>query len=133
MKTTSHNRQFYLNNSDGLFGIWNATNSNDIIAWRSTGVITTAVKSEVGLVARARDDVTNSGKEWQFYSSTNNHFAFWSQPANAEAMQLNTTIADTETALLIRRNVGGTFSLERVTQGAADSGGAGFKLLRVPN
>jgi len=41
--------------------------------------------------------------------------------------------ASGETALLIRRNVGGVFSLERVSMGAADSGGAGFKLLRVPN
>lgn len=41
--------------------------------------------------------------------------------------------ADTETVLLVRRNVGGAFSLQRVSMGAADSGGAGFKLLRVPN
>lgn len=42
-------------------------------------------------------------------------------------------IADTETALLVRRNVGGTFSLVRVSMGATDSGGSGFKVLRVPN
>lgn len=41
--------------------------------------------------------------------------------------------ADTETNILVRRNVGGSFSLARVSMGAADSGGAGFKLLRVPN
>lgn len=41
--------------------------------------------------------------------------------------------ADTETALLVRRNVGGAFSLQRVSMGAVDSGGAGYKLLRVPN
>ena len=40
---------------------------------------------------------------------------------------------DTETALLLRRNVGGTFSVVRVTMGKPDSGGAGFKVLRVPN
>jgi hypothetical protein len=43
------------------------------------------------------------------------------------------TAADTETCLLIRRNVAGVFSTQRVSMGAADSGGAGFKLLRVPN
>lgn len=42
-------------------------------------------------------------------------------------------IASTETALLVRRNVAGSFSLQRVSMGAADSGGAGFKYLRVPN
>jgi hypothetical protein len=41
--------------------------------------------------------------------------------------------ADTETALLIRRNVSGTLSLQRVSMGATDSGGSGFKVLRVPN
>jgi hypothetical protein len=41
--------------------------------------------------------------------------------------------ADGETGILLRRNVGGTFSLVRVSMGAADSAGAGFKVLRVPN
>jgi hypothetical protein len=41
--------------------------------------------------------------------------------------------ADGQTALLLRRNVGGSFTLQRVSMGAADSGGAGFKVLRVPN
>lgn len=45
----------------------------------------------------------------------------------------DSTINDTETGLLVRRNVGGTLSFQRVSMGAADSGGAGFKLLRVPN
>lgn len=43
------------------------------------------------------------------------------------------TLADGNTALLIRRNVGGTLSLQTVSMGAVDSGGAGFKVLRVPN
>lgn len=38
-----------------------------------------------------------------------------------------------ETVLLLRRNVGGIFSLQRVSMGAAGSGGAGFRLLRVPD
>lgn len=41
--------------------------------------------------------------------------------------------ADGETALLVRRNVGGTQTVQRVSMGATDSGGSGFKLLRVPN
>lgn len=41
--------------------------------------------------------------------------------------------ADGETAILLRRNVGGTLTLQRVSMGAADSGGSGFKVLRVPN
>lgn len=42
-------------------------------------------------------------------------------------------IATTETSLLVRRNVAGSFSLQRVSMGAVDSCGAGFKCLRVPN
>jgi hypothetical protein len=45
----------------------------------------------------------------------------------------STVAADGETALLLRRNVGGTLSLQRVSMGAVDSGGTGFKVLRVPN
>jgi hypothetical protein len=41
--------------------------------------------------------------------------------------------ADGETALLLRRNVGGSYTLQRVSMGAADSGGTGYKVLRVPN
>jgi hypothetical protein len=38
-----------------------------------------------------------------------------------------------QTAILVRRNVGGTFSLQRVSVGASNSGGTGFRVLRVPN
>ena len=43
------------------------------------------------------------------------------------------TPADGETILYVKRNVGGTITQQRVSMGAADSGGVGFKLLRVPN
>jgi hypothetical protein len=41
--------------------------------------------------------------------------------------------ADGETSLMVRRDIGGSLSLQRVSIGAADSGGAGFRVLRVPN
>jgi hypothetical protein len=41
--------------------------------------------------------------------------------------------ADGKTCLSVYRNVGGTSALHEVTMGAVDSGGPGFKLLRVPN
>jgi hypothetical protein len=55
--------------------------------------------------------------------------------AQVDSLQVmdDSTIADTETALLVRRNLGGTITLERISMGATDSGGAGFRLLRVPN
>lgn len=54
---------------------------------------------------------------------------------DGECLELATeaNTADTETCLLIRRNLGGTFSMQRVSMGASDSGGAGYRVLRVPN
>lgn len=49
------------------------------------------------------------------------------------AIELLDTIADGETSLLIRRNVGGGYSLQRVSMGSDNSGGTGYKVLRVPN
>lgn len=40
---------------------------------------------------------------------------------------------DGNVGMLVRRNVGGVLTLQQVSMGAADSGGSGFKALRVPN
>lgn len=42
-------------------------------------------------------------------------------------------VPDGSTGVYVNRNVGGTITAQRVSMGAADSGGAGFKTLRVPN
>lgn len=54
-------------------------------------------------------------------------------PNNTIGAKVLDTMADGETALLVRRRVGGSYTLQRVSMGAADSGGSGFKVLRVPN
>jgi hypothetical protein len=41
--------------------------------------------------------------------------------------------ADGNTALSLRRNVGGSFAMSTVSMGDTDSGGSGYRLLRVPN
>jgi hypothetical protein len=41
--------------------------------------------------------------------------------------------ANGHTAILVRRNVEGALSTQRVSMGPPDSGGAGFRVLRVPN
>jgi hypothetical protein len=38
-----------------------------------------------------------------------------------------------QTAILVRRNVNGVFSTQRVSMGPPNSGGQGFRVLRVPN
>jgi hypothetical protein len=56
-------------------------------------------------------------------------------PSNANpALQVDAnSFAPGQTAILVRRNVGGTFSTQRVSMGPPNSGGAGFRVLRVPN
>ncbi|MEM2373189.1 MAG: hypothetical protein QXI11_01975 [Thermoproteota archaeon] len=55
------------------------------------------------------------------------------QIAGVDMATVRDSIADGETALLLRRNVGGTYSLVRVSMGPPDSGGTGYRVLRVPN
>lgn len=50
-----------------------------------------------------------------------------------EGARVGSNPSDGDTALWVRRNVGGTLTIQKVTMGAADSGGSGYKLLRVPN
>jgi len=50
-----------------------------------------------------------------------------------EAMRVLSTLAASETALMLRVNTGGAFALKQVTEGAIDSGGVGFRVLRVAN
>lgn len=38
-----------------------------------------------------------------------------------------------DTAIILRHKAGGTLQFERVTVGATDSGGSGFRVLRIPN
>jgi hypothetical protein len=42
-------------------------------------------------------------------------------------------VAAGSTSLLIRRNQGGVYSAQVVSEGVADSGGAGYRVLRIPN
>jgi hypothetical protein len=70
---------------------------------------------------------------------TVNHFttggtAFRVQTGGATRLDVSETAVNDDTVLMISRRQGGTWSaVQRVTEGAADSGGAGFRLLRIPN
>lgn len=59
----------------------------------------------------------------------------WSTPTRADTFKIDATNAPTsqQTHLLIRYSDGSGYKFERVTVGAADSGGTGFRVLRVPN
>jgi hypothetical protein len=52
---------------------------------------------------------------------------------NGDALEVAISAANDETYLLVKVDRGGVETLSRVTIGAADSGGAGYRLLRVAN
>jgi hypothetical protein len=55
------------------------------------------------------------------------------EPANPWFRVTSTDPQNGQTALLVRRNVNGVLSTQRVSVGPANSGGNGFRVLRVPN
>ncbi len=67
----------------------------------------------------------NRGTELRFHVTENGAVAL------TEALRLNKTATAGQTALLLWDN--DNAALERVTVGAADSGGVGYKVLRIPN
>lgn len=76
--------------------------------------------------------------EFQLNGSQNDSMIrLYSRDATAgllEALRLVPTAVNNETFMMVHRRTNtGTYSLERVTLGAADSGGVGFRALRVPN
>lgn len=52
---------------------------------------------------------------------------------NVAQLSADDDVATDETSLLVRHKAGGSFALERVSVGASDSGGTGYRVLRVPN
>lgn len=85
--------------------------------------------SNAGLLLNAVDA---GGAEFVVSSKIDGRFQVHDNTSGNTHLQMSNP-ADGETTLLLRRNVAGVFALVRVSMGAVDSGGAGFKLLRVPN
>jgi hypothetical protein len=68
----------------------------------------------------------------------NSYYGFTTQLTNASATTVVYPAAvspptDGQVAMVVQRNVGGVITTQQVSMGGADSGGAGFRLLRVPN
>ena len=108
--------------------------------FRTTYNTTTIPEADSGGGLTVSWNKSDGGAEVNFYNIYNSGhgFTFWQiNSATPTAVNLGqfegVTLTDGDTALLIRRNVGGSYTLERVSMGAADSGGTNYKLLRVPN
>ena len=94
------------------------------------------VRASVGVnTGTPRIILENSGVIWEIDNeqAVSQSLRFFRPGTEVARLTADSHMADGATALLIRRNVGGTFTLQQVTMGAADSGGTGFKVLRVPN
>lgn len=67
----------------------------------------------------------------QFGSVTTNSWNGWY--ANSDNVFRIDAAASGETALWLRRNLSGAYSLQRVSVGVADSAGTGYRAILVPN
>ena len=94
-----------------------------IVAYRRTGAINNPGLFVSVTEASARTTLDASG--------TSGAFNLLVQAGGADAIQFDGSTTATQTRMLVYDVDNG--QLERVTIGAVDSGGAGFKLLRIPN
>jgi hypothetical protein len=90
-----------------------------------------AIRMPRGAAGNQHSIIEYDANDYTFYDRAADEY-HWVSGGNDLAL-LSATINANETALWLRRNVAGTFSLVRVSMGAPDSGGTGFRVLRVPN
>lgn len=117
----------------GIF--WNATNSLALTAGANTGLRVVFISGAVGSVTRAGGGALSTpglsfvpDDDSGFYSIADGRIGC---VTNAVArLEIDTNTAASETPLLVTVAAG---ALVRVSVGAADSGGTGFRYLRVPN
>ncbi len=135
-------------------GRWVAGYTFDITGGSvTTGIQVAGLTVNQGNVVTGRQTAATTGicSAIFGYNGTNYiaHIGFYANSANdagyvsvfakktgvavTEVMRINPAAAADETALLIERNLAGTFTLQRVSMNAVDTAGAGFRALRVPN
>lgn len=78
------------------------------------------------------------GAAWRNYhtidaGAVRHRFHTWNGTAAVEAVGVSASPAASKSALWVLTNDGATTRLQQVEVGAADSGGSGFRMLRVPN
>jgi hypothetical protein len=78
--------------------------------------------------------ISDAGSTDTFYHNVPAGGAFLFADAGSYMLQLSRgAAADDDTAMILMRRQSGTWSAVRVSEGAANSGGTGYRLLRVPN
>jgi hypothetical protein len=84
----------------------------------------TGTATNVPLVLRCKGQVPNNTAAIHFEDGGGLTSAYFTSPNG---------LVSQETPLVIGRQLGAVYDLQRVTMGATDSGGSGFRCLRVPN
>jgi hypothetical protein len=80
--------------------------------------------TNANLTLQAKGTATGTTSAVLFQDGTGATSAYFSSPSG---------ISSDDTTLVIGRQQASTFQLQRVTEGAVDSGGIGYRVLRVPN
>lgn len=130
------NKTYYTQITGNLFG----PSTGDNILISTAAVRHTFLGNNLGPAYNPPTTTDNSESTSYFQNSSQTTLlsgpAFiWSTPTRADTFKIDATNAPTsqQTHLLIRYSDGLGYKFERVTVGAADSGGTGFRVLRVPN
>ena len=101
----------------------------------ATGITSASTNSTFFEIANTAE----SGRTWSLFSSGGGPaaagtFGIYDVTGSAGRFQVDTAPADTNTSMMVSVNRAGVVTnVQRVTIGASDSGGVGFRLLRVPN
>lgn len=129
----------------GTLSVGGTLSVSSALAVRGTAVNDLTIKQQSNTQATAglavvRTDTTARGV--LFMGGDDSLYLFNFGTGNLELYANSTQIAtilkpadilDGSVGFVILRNVAGVRTMQQVSMGAADSGGAGFKLLRVPN
>lgn len=111
-----------------------ASQSADLQVWKNSAGTVLARMGVVGDFVASKLAVLQVGvREWDWVALGGNLELRDEGAGVPTYLRVDASINDGDTCLLVKRNVGGTLTLQRVSMGAADSAGVGFKTLRVPN
>jgi hypothetical protein len=108
-----------------------AGNANNILIEDETNAGMSLMTSDTGAGRINFGDATNNAAGTFSFAHTTDRFSFIVQ--GNTSMTIDVPGADTITSAQLLVNIGGTLILKQVSVGIADSGGVGFRLLRVPN
>lgn len=108
-----------------------ATDANNLVLEDATSAGMTALTGAAGSARYLMGTTAQPSAAGMVYAAANGTLTL--RAVNANAMTLTAPNVDQHVAAQLLVNLGGTKALKQVTVGAADSGGTGFRTLRIAN